>query len=464
MAELDDLRAACARQLDWQQARTLGYMAYYDGQSQITALMDSAERETFMRFLQESYANRCELIVNAVAERLQVVGFRFGTSTDAAWAIWQANQLDADSELVQTDALVCGRSYVLVQADDDNPSGVCITAESPLECTVLYEPGNRRKRLAGYKRFADPLSQQVTEVLVTPDTIATWYPATSAPELEANPAGVVSLIEMQPQPRTSMARPPRSELDPAIPFQDRIHTTIFNRLVASDYGAFRQIWATGVKLSRTLVTAEDGSTTEALVQPYNVGANRLLTNENPDGKFGSFPESTLAGYLGAVEADVTHLAAITQTPPHYLLGKIANLSADAIKAAEAGLVSKVARRALHIGETWEAVMRLALGLVGDPGTTYVGAEVIWRDFETRSEAQLVDALIKMATLGVPREVLWQRWGATPQEVQSWQGMAAAQAAQDAANQAAALGAADIAKALSSGGGAAPEADLSGQSL
>src|SRR5262252_9634026 len=123
MSYLDDMRTACAYQLDAQAARALGYMGYYDGQSQITALMDSAERETFLRFLQESYANWCELIVNAVAERLQVVGFRFGDSTDAAWAIWQANQLDADSELVQTDALVCGRSFVLVQADDDNPSG-----------------------------------------------------------------------------------------------------------------------------------------------------------------------------------------------------------------------------------------------------------------------------------------------------------------------------------------------------
>jgi hypothetical protein len=238
-------------------------------------------------------------------------------------------------------------------------------------------------------------------------------------------------------------------------------------LVASDYGAFRQIWASGIRLARQVVTSPDGTESTLLVQPYNVGANRLLTSEDPATRFGSIPESSLTGYLSAVEQDVLHLAAITQTPPHYLLGKMTNLSADAIKAAEAGLVSKVSRRALHIGETWEAVMRLALGLIGDPGAAMVGAEVIWRDFETRSEAQLVDALTKMATLGVPREVLWQRWGATPQEIQAWKGLSAEQAAQDAANQAAALGAADIAKALAgagANGGSAPPADLSGQSV
>lgn len=27
--------------------------------------------------------------------------------------------------------------------------------------------------------------------------------------------------------------------------------------------------------------------------------------------------------------------------------------------------------------------------------------------------------MKMSTLGVPREVLWERWGATPQEIERW---------------------------------------------
>ena len=424
MTYLDDLRGQAQRKLAWQAGRAERYQRYYGGESPVIALLDTAERETFTTFLRESQANWCELVVNAVAERLTVVGFNFGDSTDAAWALWQANCLDADAELVQTDALVAGSAFVLVQPDDTNPAGVSITGESPLEATVVYAPGNRRLRLAGYKRFTDwwDGDGSVTEVLVTPDIIATWPPgrSTAAPLIEANPAGVVSLVEMRPQPRT--VGPPHSELDPAIPIQDRIHTTIFNRMVATDYGAFRQIWATGIRLARQVVTGDDGTSTTTVVAPFDIGANRLLTNENPEGKFGSFPESTLGGYLGAVSADVNHLAAITQTPPHYLLGQIANLSADAIKAAETGLVSKVSRRALHIGETWETVMRLALAMVGDPGAAMLGAEVIWADFETRSEGQRVDALTKMATLGVPQEVLWQRWGATPTEITEWKRM------------------------------------------
>lgn len=430
MAEIDDLRAACAARLDQQAGRARTYQQYYEGEQGVIALLDTEERRTFQTFLKEAGANWCELIVNAVAERLQVVGFRFGddAASEAAWTIWQASQMDADAELVQGDALVMGSSFVLVQPDEDNPTGVAITAESPLQATVLYQPGNRRRRIAGYKRFAEVPGEphRDIEVLITPEQIVTWSPWETGPLIEPNPAGTVGLIELVPQPRT--VGWPRSELAPALAIQDRIQTILFNRCVAMDYGAFRQIWATGIKIARDVIKADDGTQAVKVVRPFDIGSNRLLTNENQDGRFGAFTESTLGGYLASVEQDVTMLAAITQTPAHYLTGHLVNLSADAIKAAETGLVAKVRRRSLHIGEGFEEAMRLALQLVGNPAATDVAAEVIWADFETRSEGQRVDALVKMATLGVPRRVLWQRWGATPQEIDRWEGMLAEQQA------------------------------------
>lgn len=426
--ELRTLRGLASRQLDEQAMKAETFQAYYDGEVAVMALMDTDERRAFRQFLAEAGANWCELVVNAVAERLQVTGFRFGTDedNDAAWALWQANRMDADAELVQTDALVTGRGFLLVQPDEDNPTGVSITPESPLEATVLYEPGNRRARMAGYKRYADEESGDVTDILILPGLIATWYPREALPVIEDNPAGTVGLIEIVPQPRT--VGDPRSELTPALVIQDRINTVIFNRMVSADYGAFRQIWATGIKMARRIVRENEGEETQRAVRPFDVGANRLLANEDPQGRFGSFPESTLSGYLSAVEQDVNHLAAITQTPPHYLLGQMVNLSADAIKASEAGLVAKVRRRARHIGEAYEEAVRVALAITGNPAAAFIGAEVVWADFETRSEGQRVDALVKMRTLGVPLDVLWERWGASPQEITRWHELAEAEAA------------------------------------
>lgn len=96
-------------------------------------------------------------------------------------------------------------------------------------------------------------------------------------------------------------------------------------------------------------------------------------------------------------------------------------------------------------------MRIALALTEDPNANDVGAEVVWKDFETRSEAQMVDALTKMATLGVPTEVLWQKWGATPQEIEQWRQMKANEGTQAALNQAVALGATDPYAQLLAGG-------------
>jgi hypothetical protein len=446
----DEWREVGRRKLDAQAARANYYQNYYDNENLVTALINQEERQNFRTFLKESRANWCELVVNAVAERLQVVGFRFGPGNISgahAWEIWQGSSLDADAELAQTDALVAGNAFALVNIDEENPTGVEISGESPTEACVIYEPGSRRERVAGYKRYR--IGNYTTEIVILPDAIVTWESSDAPPEVEANPTGVVNLVEIQPQPRST--RPPRSELHSAIHFQDRINTTIFNRLVATDYGAFRQIWATGVKLARETLTLEDGTTKISVIKPFDVGANRLLTNENPDARFGSFTESTLRGYLDAVGQDVEQLAATTQTPPHYLLGTMVNISADAIKAAEAGLVAKVSRRARHIGEAWEEVMRIALRLTEDPNADDVGAEVIWKDFETRSEAQMVDALVKMSTLGVPTEILWQRWGATPQEIEQWKQMKANEGAQAALNQAVALGATDPYAQLLAGG-------------
>ena len=440
---LEALRHAGAAKLDAQVLRAGIFQRYYDSEFDILAILDTDEREAFRKLLAVAGANWCELVINAVAERLQVVGFAFGDASDDAWAIWKANGLNADAELVQTDALVTGQGFVMVQPDDDNdnPTGVDISAESPFECSVIYQPGDRRERIAGYKRFSglDPQAfpwpawtmgepaAGSTEVLITADVIATWAAGASDPIVMPNPSGVVGLIELVPQPRT--AGPNRSELTSAIRIQDRINTTLFNRMVATDYGAFRQVWAAGVKMARQVyqVTDDQGQvvSTESMVKPFDVGANRLLVSENPNARFGSFPGDPLAGYLASVEQDVDQLAAITQTPTYYFR-PIQNLAADAIKAAEAGLVAKVARRATHLGEGWEEVMRTALVMTGRARVNLAEGAVIWKDFETRSLAQLTDSLVKMRTLGVPIEALWALYGATPAQIEEWRAMRTAE--------------------------------------
>jgi hypothetical protein len=415
---LDQWRAAGQAKLAAQRMRALNNGAYYDGEFPLLSL-PGASRDIFRRLLREAGTNWCELVVNAVAERLQVIYFNYNdaATNDLAWLIWQDNAMDADSEMAQTDALVNAHSFIGVWPDNEQSSGVRIDIEHAAQVTLFYAPGTRRNPIAAFKSFGSddgswgaetPVGSGRIDVLITPDRVETWLPGVD-PLAEDNLLGVVPYVEITPAPRT--LGPPRSELHSAKTIQDRINTTIYNRMVATDFGAFRQVTATGISLGRNV----DGS----YQTPFNVGSDRLLASENENARFGVIPESSLTGYLSAVAADVQHLAAITQTPPHYLLGQIVNASGDALKAAETGLVSKVRRRAAHIGEAWEQVMRLALTFVGSVGGSDVQAEVVWRDFETRSEGELVDALVKMRSLDVPLPFLWQRWGVSPQEAATW---------------------------------------------
>lgn len=84
---------------------------------------------------------------------------------------------------------------------------------------------------------------------------------------------------------------------------------------------------------------------------------------------------------------------------------MSNLSAEALAAAEAGLMRKVEGIQHTFGESWEQALRLA-----------------GRDTGSRSLAQTADALGKMVEmLGIPARGLWPRIpGVTQQDIEEWQ--------------------------------------------
>ena len=426
-------------QLTAQAAEAAGFEAYYEGRHPLPAASDKAH-EAYRRLMRLCRSNWMALVVDAVTERLRVDGFRRGDSKDAdadAWRIWQANHLDADSGLVHDAAVTTGRAYVVVWANAEDERTPLNTVEHPCEMTVAYAAGLRRRRLAAFKRWLDDDSGFWMATLYLPDGIykfrghakanAAGPPVSAAGWVErhvegedwplANPLGVVPVVEFQNNPR--MMGGGRSELDGVTDIQDRINETLFNRLMAADISAFRQRWITGMEIPVDPATNQP-------VEPFKAAIDRVWHTEDPKVKFGEFSEATLTNYIASVESDIQHLAAITRTPPHYLLGQSGAFpSGDSLKATETGLVAKVRKDQLGFGESWEEVDHLNLLVLGDPRANDPTSEVIWHDPESRSQGELVDALVKMSTLGVPNEVLWQRWGASPQEITRWQTMQAA---------------------------------------
>jgi hypothetical protein len=418
---------------------------YYDGDHNL-GFASKKFLDSFGGLFNAFADNWVALIVDAVEERLDVNGFRApGASkpSDAAHAIWQANELDAASQVAHTESLLNGTAFGLAWYGE-NDGEVDITVEHPAWCAVAVDPRRPRRRLAGLRLYRDEWGYRHGELFL-PDTVhfyrspeptaddelvsdvasLRWVrdvkAARATNDLDAgvaegyvaNPLGVVPIVELPNRPRLKLAKGldvwARSEVASVIPLQDAVNKLVADMLVSSEFAAYPQRYATGFEVER------DPKTNQA-VNPFRPGQD-VWWMEDAEGRFGTFEVSDLGNFVKAIELLVLHIASITRTPPHYLNGSADRLSGESIKAAESGLVAKTRRKMRHYGEAWEELVRIGGRITGDAELVAANSlEVIWRDPESRTESEHVDATIKLKGLALPDEYLWERVGLTPTEI------------------------------------------------
>lgn len=386
-------------------------------------------------------SNWMPLLVGTPAQAMYVDGFRRGRAggprADKAvldspeWDHWQRSRLDARQAAVIRGALAYGHSFVVTRKDLQNK--VTSKGLSAMNTAAIFEdPANDDTPYAALTvtswprgdirglatMWDDEFEYDVSFLsLGDPDSVrvldARLHGATECPvtrfaasvDLEGRTTGVI---------------------EPMIALQNRINQTVFDLLIAQTYGSFKVRYVTGMAppLERTVggeIALDELGQPKALA--INVNAKRFLFAEDPDVKFGSLDETPLGGYIESIDMSIRHLAAVSQTPPHYLLGQIANLSAEALTAAETALSRKVEEFRHAFGESWERVFRLAAQMSGvTSAADDFHGEVLWRDMESRSLAQSADALGKLAlSLQIPPRGLWSRVpDVTQTEIAEWQ--------------------------------------------
>ncbi len=434
------LIARLGGRLDERHDRLQKYDDYYQGVQRLT-FATSKFRQTFGSLFSAFSDNFCDLVVDAVEERLDVEGFRVGRAKgekltgglneaeQTAWRIWQANQLDAYSQIAHTEALIKEQSYVLVWAGTgDTPE---ITVEDAFSTIVAYDPVSYTRRTSGLKRWIDD-DGYLCVTLYLPDRIEKYrssrakstsgnWTDLSKVLLERravpgedfplrNPLGAVPLVALVNRPR--LGGKGRSEIAGVVPIQDAINKLVTDMIVASEYSSFRQRWATGIEVPTD-------ESTGLPVESLQSATDRMWASANEQAKFGEFDASDLRPFVGGVEMLIQHVASSTRTPYHYFLQHGGQPpSGESLRASETGLVAKARRKQRHFGEAWEEVIRLAGKVIGDDVLGNVEAtETNWRDPESRTEAEHVDALVKLASIGVPHEQLWENAGYTPQQIE-----------------------------------------------
>jgi hypothetical protein len=416
---------------------------YYRGKQPLRFASDEFKKYHGQRY--QGFAdNWVQVVADAPVERLTVTGVMPTGATQAdpeLWRVWQENGLDADSQLGFLGAVNSGRAFVLVWGDPEDPETPQVTFEDASQCIVAYEPGSRRNRIAALKRWEDGgddyatlyladevwkfkrarsgQAQKSTGLQDVDDELKKWELRDSGeePNPQPNPLGVVPMVELLNRP--TLVGEPVSDISGVIAIQDAVNLLWAQLFTTSDYASFPTRIVLGAE--RPVVPVLDASGTIVGERPvdmekFAVDRVQFFTGDNV--RTEEWSAANLNAYAEIIETAVGHIAAQTRTPAHYLIGKMANLSGDALIAAETGLVKRVDEKQLWFGQALREVFRLIALAQGDEvkAEAISGGRVLWADAQSRSQAQLTDALLKLKTLGFPFEFLALQYGLTPTEV------------------------------------------------
>lgn len=393
----------------------------------------SAE-QAFRDFMKKCRSNYPALIVEAPRELLVVSGFRVSGSDDElgdseAWRIWQANSLDADSGLVHGAALTMGDAYVMVGDVDDEIGAPLITPEDPRQVITAHDPARPRKVIGALKLYYDDsLGGDVAYLFTLNDAglveVRKAFHEHSIDDHSGFNAGAFDWIgEVQTLPlrripvvrfrnRPNMNGKTLGEFEDVLDAVDRINDTTFNRMVIAAVQAFKQRAIKG-----DLPTHDPEGNLINYDNIFTPGPDALWIL--PEGaELWESSQTDMSGLLNAAKDDVRNLAAVTRTPPHYLLGDFTNASAEAAALARAGLENKVLDRMREYGESWEQVMSLAFEFAGDSERARANTnEILWLPPQRYSLSEKADAISKLKDTVPFRTLMQDVYQASPQQIE-----------------------------------------------
>lgn len=405
MAALDDTLRNLLNALDRSRFDLAKYDAYLENEQPIRFIAPSLQKE-FGERITALIINWPRLVTGAFEERLDVEGFRYaGNSSgdEALWEIWQANDLDEQSQQGHFESIGLSRSYVFVGAGESQDDAPVVTIESPMQVFARRDPRTRRV-IEAVKRWdvgdiTERGSFEQHAMLYTEgrrceyifDGAKGWRGYAPADEYDKSIMPVVPLVN---QPR--ILRPDgRSEFTDIIPLADAANKMATDMMVSGEYHAMPRRWAAGLKES-DFVDENDQP-----LSAWSRDAGTLWSTENEKATFGQFKETDLVVFHNTIKLLGQLTIQLTGLPPHYTAfagGEANPTSGEAINASEAQLVKRAERKQTYLGGAWEEVQRLVLRFqtgTWDPKARSL--ETIWRDPSTPTLAQKADAIMKLAT-------------------------------------------------------------------
>lgn len=385
--------------------------------------------------------NWCAPVAQAPIERIQYLGMRLpGTARadEDLERVWERNDAERGLNEAILMMTIAKRSFGLVSPHN----GGRLTFENPDSAAVAYD-GATGERLAGmtvtqddtheYGQLLLPgsvLSLRRKKVAVNageryvPPGADDWQFDTSRETIETkHPFGVVPLVELRNQ--ALLDNDPISDIDGVMPMQDSINLVWAYTLNDLDYISLPgRVVMNGEMPKEDILNVEGEKVGERPMELDSLVRDRVAWLEGQGIEISEWKPGSVDGFVKVIELAVSHIAAQTRTPAHYLLSSSDNVPATGYDLAEAGLVSKANERIGYARPAVREINRLLALATGDTqrAEKIAVGKVLWRKPQFRSEAQLVDGLQKLRTIGFPMEFIAEEYGLEPEEVRRVMGM------------------------------------------
>jgi hypothetical protein len=199
-----------------------------------------------------------------------------------------------------------------------------------------------------------------------------------------------------------------SELRPAIPVNDSLNSEQHDKTMASKLSAFSQYWSIGFELDNDGVIP---GAVHNLVLRKEDGS--IETNPTPEQlaflqacQVGQFQGADITQYTNQIEKDVMQICQITQTPVYGVTSE-GNLSGEALKQLEIGLIGKVERFQRQNTDAMKELITLTAEIQnefeGESAPSFNNVAVVWRSPE------LLDVNSRISALAMTRSQFPGLW-------------------------------------------------------
>jgi hypothetical protein len=396
--------------MDSRALRLQALRSYLDGTA---PLPEGAEghREAYKDFQKKARTNFGELVVDAVAERMNVAGFTVGkeTSDDTQIrSIWKRNNLQNGIADVLRDMIGLSTGYVIVGEDTQGLS--IVTCEKPEQVITEQDAQFPDRVRAALKIYRDTVDNVDVAFLHLVGKVYTYNRKVTNTQrqtitnfqqdwlLVSEADTGLNFIPVFP----FINRGGLGEFESHIDLLDRINWNILQRLVMTAMQAYRQRAIVG---ELPTVDSDNNEIDYTSIFKASPGA---IWNIPTGTSLWESQQTDFSAILNSTKDDIRHLAAVTRTPMSTLIPDAANQSSEGAAYAREGLVFKSNDRISRATAALELALGAALAIENKQKDMVRDIEVRWLPVEHQSMAERSKAATEAQDIPWRKrmEVIW----------------------------------------------------------